>query len=564
MEPIRKPTLPMFDTDKSPVSKTVKYVVEHVGKQGAYSDAYLEYSEGLTFQKTGNYRRAVQCHTKALELKTGDKITLIARSQCYLHLGEPDKALNDANETLSDEPNYIKGLLQKAEAYYQQAKFEYSLMFYHRGNKLRPEVQAFRLGIQKAQEAIDNSVGDVAGVRLENKGDLESFYAEQQTIKQTKRAGGYSKPTIKREVKKDKVRPAMTQDRKTVKQLLGELYRDKEYLEEILKESESVENKSETKGTIRTLAVDGLGYLHKRMEFWQQQQRSRTLGKAGQTGGQGTGKADPTQWVLKNLEEIDEAQGSGKHEKSLKLAKRTLKTVENWSDDDVANRAEVVANLHSCIGNAYLELGKNNKALEHYERDFEIAKQKNLSEAKSRALDNLGRVYARMKKFQKAIDVWEEKLPMSSTPLESTWLYHEIGRCYLEIDKFEEAKDFGERSKKSAMEAEDEVWQLNASVLIAQAHVKLGDLQAALDQFENSLDMAKVQGDKAAEFAIKKAIEDINSKIVKGDGKEEDTPEKSPEYDNYEDDFEGEGMVSYIGVLQHTMCVFFWRKLASL
>jgi len=64
MEPIRKPTLPMFDTDKSPVSKTVKYVVEHVGKQGAYSDAYLEYSEGLTFQKTGNYRRAVQCHTK--------------------------------------------------------------------------------------------------------------------------------------------------------------------------------------------------------------------------------------------------------------------------------------------------------------------------------------------------------------------------------------------------------------------------------------------------------------------------------------------------------------------
>ena len=32
-------------------------------------------------------------------------------------------------------------------------------MFYHRGNKLRPEVQAFRLGIQKSQEAIDNSVG---------------------------------------------------------------------------------------------------------------------------------------------------------------------------------------------------------------------------------------------------------------------------------------------------------------------------------------------------------------------------------------------------------------------
>jgi hypothetical protein len=37
--------------------------------------------------------------------------------------------------------------------------FEYALVYYHRGNKLRPELQEFRLGIQKAQEAIDNSIG---------------------------------------------------------------------------------------------------------------------------------------------------------------------------------------------------------------------------------------------------------------------------------------------------------------------------------------------------------------------------------------------------------------------
>lgn len=34
-----------------------------------------------------------------------------------------------------------------------------ALVYYHRGHKLRPELQEFRLGIQKAQEAIDNSVG---------------------------------------------------------------------------------------------------------------------------------------------------------------------------------------------------------------------------------------------------------------------------------------------------------------------------------------------------------------------------------------------------------------------
>lgn len=38
-------------------------------------------------------------------------------------------------------------------------EFEFALVFYHRGKKLRPQMQEFRLGIQKAQEAIENSVG---------------------------------------------------------------------------------------------------------------------------------------------------------------------------------------------------------------------------------------------------------------------------------------------------------------------------------------------------------------------------------------------------------------------
>jgi len=47
----------------------------------------------------------------------------------------------------------------KAEAYYHMMQFEYALMYYHRGNKIRPEVKEFRLGIQKSQEAIENSIG---------------------------------------------------------------------------------------------------------------------------------------------------------------------------------------------------------------------------------------------------------------------------------------------------------------------------------------------------------------------------------------------------------------------
>lgn len=53
----------------------------------------------------------------------------------------------------------FQGLYQKAEAMYQLGDFETALVFFHRGHKLRPELQEFRLGIQKAQEAINNSIG---------------------------------------------------------------------------------------------------------------------------------------------------------------------------------------------------------------------------------------------------------------------------------------------------------------------------------------------------------------------------------------------------------------------
>ena len=39
-------------------------------------------------------------------------------------------------------------------------------------------------------------------------------------------------------------------------------------------------------------------------------------------------------------------------------------------------RREVVANVHSYMGNAYLEMGEYEKALENHQKDFDFAKSK--------------------------------------------------------------------------------------------------------------------------------------------------------------------------------------------
>jgi DNA repair ATPase RecN len=69
-------------------------------------------------------------------------------------------------------------------------------------------------------------------------------------------------------------------------------------------------------------------------------------------------------------------QTKERYEESLQKAKKTLKTVENMSDDQLQNKAEILANLHSQIGNAHLELGKYSESLKHHEEDLKIAKEK--------------------------------------------------------------------------------------------------------------------------------------------------------------------------------------------
>lgn len=66
---------------------------------------------------------------------------------------------------------------------------------------------------------------------------------------------------------------------------------------------------------------------------------------------------------------------SGNAEGSLKKAEEVMKIVYDWSEKDVPNKKEVLGSLHSCAGNALMDLGDMDKALVHHQKDLELAKQ---------------------------------------------------------------------------------------------------------------------------------------------------------------------------------------------
>ncbi|KAH3699672.1 outer dynein arm-docking complex subunit 4-like isoform X2 [Dreissena polymorpha] len=486
--------------------------------EGAKGTFEIYRAEADSLYKQGEYRKSIESYTIALDLHPNEKNCLVARSKCYLQLGDMQSALNDAEASLEDDKNFHKGIYQKAQALYYQGDFEMALVFYHRGHKLRPELQEFRLGIQKAQEAIDNSVGSPDTVKLTTEGDLSYFDMLLDDKKIKRKAAPLGRPVVA-PTSKVKAKGAPGSE-KTIKQLLGELYGDRQYLEKLLKETDP---KSEMGKTISTLVTEGLSYLDTRSDFWRQQKpmyarrHDRLMQRRRREVS--SNKVSPNDYIIKELERIDQAQVEGRYQEALKRSQKCLATVQNYTEEEVPNKLEVIANLHSCVGNAYLEMGEYNKAQASHETDLKIGQDNDLQEAVSRGLDNVGRVYARKGEFSKAIEIWERKLPISMSPLESTWLYHEIGRCFLELGNNTEAKKYGELSEAAAIEADDAMWHLQASVLTAQAEVKLGDYQGGAASFEKALELAKQQGDKSAEKAISKALTDINTKIIEEQGR---------------------------------------------
>lgn len=221
-------------------------------------------------------------------MSPNDQGALIARSKCFLQLGEPEKALADAETALAIDKNSIRAIYQKAEALYYLGKFEHSLMFFHRGLRLRPELNNFRLGneanrtfisgknnfnyflgVQKTQEAIEATIGG-----CQQKVDQRALANLQKRDKTPPPPPPRESPAPSRNSMK--VRTKEANDRRQSRALLGELFIDKEYLENLLKHPDlkRADTKSEN---VSSYAKDAIAFLNTRQEFWRQQKPTNIL-----------------------------------------------------------------------------------------------------------------------------------------------------------------------------------------------------------------------------------------------------------------------------------------------
>jgi len=489
-------------------------------------------AEGEKLYKAADFKKAVESFTRAIQQDPENAMTHVQRAKCYLAMGDAQASLEDSDQSLKIKGNFHRGIYQKAEALYSLGDFEFALVNYHRGQKLRPELNEFRLGVQKAREAIVNSVGTPKSVNLKESLRASGAGEHGRTGHRGTMAGGkdgrmgQKRGTLAidsySERKQSRVTSARYQEnetllqkqkQKTAKQVLGEMYPDKAFLMKLLEDDELTKGTVANGMSINELILSGLNYLDTRTDFWQQhkpiyaRKRDRMLmqQKWSKTEAQkGTSKAKTTE-LLKSLENAEALLESGKPSETLLCLKDIIKfnPLEKQSPDNASH-------IYGLLGAAQVEMGQFTEALGNHKRELKIAEQNNLTIEKSRALDNIGRVYARLGKFDSAIEAWTVKLPLAESALEKAWLHHELGRCHFELGRCEQAITHGKQSYDNASEASDSTWQINAKVLLAEALQKSDQKDAAKECFSEALDLAKFHADKAAEQAIEKALSELN------------------------------------------------------
>ncbi|KAJ3028067.1 UNVERIFIED_CONTAM: Tetratricopeptide repeat protein 25 [Siphonaria sp. JEL0065] len=414
------------------------------------------FAEGDILAKQGDFKKAVIAYTKALGMKLGDKNCLVARSKCYLQLGDSENALEDANMALKGDALFFKGVFQKAEALYARGDFEMALVFYHRGSRLRPELDEFRLGIQKAREAIDNSIGNPKDYKFQAPPGTKISADGKIILAAASHHPGGTKPAITLQ-SSNKQKDVSIVSGKSAKQLLGEIYQDREYLENFLLDKDFEHNPNQG---VMNLVSGCLRYLDTRTDFWRQQkpiyarrkEHSRVIVRAisarnralieekgkehrerearavqdlnnPKAGGGVKSKlsdaesqrnrftAETEKYVTASMNVVSRSIEKKDYQRALQAAKSLLTRLTDIHN--LPNREKAISDVTSMIGNIYMDVGQLPQAMQFYRKDLSQCKTKHLPECLTRALGNMGRISVKLRRFDDAILFFEQKLALA-------------------------------------------------------------------------------------------------------------------------------------------------------
>lgn len=204
---------------------------------------------------------------------------------------------------------------------------------------------------------------------------------------------------------------------------------------------------------------------------------------------------------------------SGKMADVIRFSENFIKYLNKKVDKTLPRKWVYLATAFNYLARANAEQGSFEKARTFGEKLYKIAISSSNTELIAQSYILSGKIYVKFGKFEEAAFVWEKLIPLIQDNEKKSWLFHEIGRCYFELGKYDQSYKFGAESVLWAGKCPNSTWSCTSNVLLGQVEMKRRKYKEALEKFNEAKTFAEAADDEHTLTYIK-SVEDALNKVL--------------------------------------------------
>ncbi len=122
--------------EKGDYAKAINNYTKAIELKPRYAEAY--YNRGIAYDDKGQYDRAIEDYSKAIEIDPKYSDAYINRGIAYGRKGEYDKAIIDLNEAIEIDPNGANAYYNRGLAYNKKGQYDQSISDYTKAIEVKP------------------------------------------------------------------------------------------------------------------------------------------------------------------------------------------------------------------------------------------------------------------------------------------------------------------------------------------------------------------------------------------------------------------------------------------
>ncbi|XP_013198598.1 outer dynein arm-docking complex subunit 4 [Amyelois transitella] len=461
-----------------------------VPEKAVYNVVTLYRERGNYLQRLELFDKAIQAYDEALRWNKEDVRSLLGRSVARAKMTHYVGALADAANANELDPENLTAQQIRAQTNYEKCAFEKALVLASRGQRIRRCPPYFANCVRHAEETIRDCVGKSAHKVLSSAGSLlekaqlskDSIDAEAvQVVTRKPRMQTNDKQQVQEISRAEKQRFDQT-SRLMAAKYLGLMAHDKYFLTSLCKDERLVSANKQGSRKLQELANKALNDVEKRQAVLRTRRPMYAALSAGEEARARLSKARKDQLQrtqkqhaedAKRLIRVAEAsQNERDTSKCLENAEFALEQITRKPANLLPNKDKYLQELHNIIANAFLDQKRVKHTMSESDREKRAFMLLGMYLSREPSRDSILRTRpGPPRDAKRRLQVLERGLNMSVRPSERCYILHELARLHIDTKQSQRARFYALKCQSECRAANQRVWLLNATFLLARCHL---------------------------------------------------------------------------------------------